>query len=52
MKSSDHAFKITYKIGPNGTEIDMDKHEEGQEKPNDNMYEIIEFQSAASKKLC
>ena len=48
MEAIDHAFKITHKGCPNGTEINMYKHKEGYKEAYYYMNKVIHSQSAAA----
>ena len=44
-----HAFEITDRAFPNGTEIDMHKHEEGNNETDKNMKKIGQMKSTQAE---
>ena len=49
MVPGHHTFEVTYKSCPDRAEVYMHKHEEGQEKADNYMNEVVYFKPACSQ---
>ena len=49
MKTIDHAFKITQRAFPDGTEIDMDAQDDADPKTGSNVQQVGKVEPAKAK---